>query len=134
VYFCSYRAYDMKEQKDARILYTHDALGGDLLYVFRVDVLELQMTVVYPTIGVVVVDIDVLGALMVAVDSNKLKRGLVAAAEHDGMDVVSRVADLLEEADKSRSFFGGVHESDVLSFSCRGCNKLLFTQAAAGLT
>jgi hypothetical protein len=134
VYCCSYRVYDMKEQKDARIRYTHDALGGVTPHVLRVDVLELQMTVVYSTINVAVVDIDVLGALMVAVNSNKLKRGLVAAAEPDGMEVVARVADLLEEADKSRSLFGGVHESEVLSFSCRGCGKLLFTQAAAGLT
>jgi hypothetical protein len=89
------------------------------------------MYFVYPTISVVVVHIDVFGALTVDVNSNKLKRGLVAAAEPDGMEVVARVADQLEEADKSRSLFGGVHESEVLSFSCRGCGKPTTPQTLA---
>jgi hypothetical protein len=66
------------------------------------------MTVAYPILNVVVVDIDVLSTLVVALSFDKLKRGLVITVELDRMDVVAYVADLLEKAGEPRSFFGGV--------------------------
>jgi hypothetical protein len=92
------------------------------------------MTVAYPIPNVVVVDIDVLSSLVVALSFNKLKRGLVITIELDRMDVVAYVANLLEEAGEPRSFFSGVRESDVLSFSCRGRDKFLFAQAVTNST
>jgi hypothetical protein len=66
----------------------------------------------------VVVDIDVYGALVVTLSFDKLKRGLVVAVELNKIDVVADVADLLKEAGKPCSLFGGVRESNVLSSSC----------------
>jgi hypothetical protein len=89
---------------------------------------------VYSILNVVVVDIDVLSALVVTLSFNKLKRGLVVTVELNRIDVVAYVANLLEEAGEPRSFFGGVRKSDVLSFSRRGCNKLLFARAVTNST
>jgi hypothetical protein len=50
---------------------------------------------VYPVLNVVVVDINVLSALVVTLSFNKLKRGLVVAIELDWMDVFADVANLL---------------------------------------
>jgi hypothetical protein len=50
------------------------------------------MTVVYPIFNVVVVDIEVLSALVVTLSFDKLKRWLVIAVELDRMDVVTHVA------------------------------------------
>jgi hypothetical protein len=51
------------------------------MHVLRADVLELQITVAYPFLYVVVVDIDVLSTLIVALSFDKLKRGLVITVE-----------------------------------------------------
>jgi hypothetical protein len=89
---------------------------------------------VYPILNVVVVDIDVFSALVVTLSFDKLERGLVIAVELDGVDVVADVADLLEEAGELCSFFGSVRESNVLSFCCRGRDKLLFARAVTDST
>jgi hypothetical protein len=44
-------------------------------HVLRNDVLELKMTVAYPILDVVVVDIDVLGALVVTFNSTSGSEG-----------------------------------------------------------
>jgi hypothetical protein len=75
-----------------------------------------------------------LSTLVVALSFNKLKRGLVITVELNRIDVVAYIANLLEEADKLRSFFSGVHKSNVLSFSCRGRDKLLFAQVVTNST
>jgi hypothetical protein len=92
------------------------------------------MTVAYPIPNIVVVDIDVFSTLVVALSFDKLKRGLVITIELDGMDVVAYVANLLEEAGEPCSFFSSVRKSNVLSFSCRGRDKLLFVQAVTDST
>jgi hypothetical protein len=76
----------------------------------------------------------VLSTLIVALSFDKLKRGLVITIELNRIDVVAYVANLLEEAGELRSFFSGVRKSNVLSFSCRGCDKFLFTQAVTNST
>jgi thiamine monophosphate synthase len=86
-----------------------------------------------PILDVVVVDIDVFGALVVT-SFDKLKRGLVVAVELDGIDVVADVADLLEEAGEPCSLIGGVRESDLPSCSCRGRDKLLVVRAVTDST
>jgi hypothetical protein len=50
------------------------------------------------------------------------------------MDVVAYIANRLEEAGELRSFFGSVRESNVLSFSRRGRDKLLFARAVTDST
>jgi hypothetical protein len=76
----------------------------------------------------------VLSTLIVALSFNKLKRGLVITIELNRIDVVTYIANLLEKVGKLRSFFSGVRKSNILSFSCRGCDKLLFTQAVINST
>jgi hypothetical protein len=90
---------------------------------------------VYPILNVVVVvDIDVFSALVVTLSLDKLKRGLVVAVELNKIDVVADVANLLEEAGELCSLFSGVRKSDVLSFSCRGRDKLLLAGAVTDST
>jgi hypothetical protein len=89
---------------------------------------------VYPILNVVVVDINVFSALVVTLSFDKLKRGLVIAVELNRVDVVADVADLLEEAGEPCSFFSSVRESNVLSFSYRGRDKLLFVRAVTDST
>jgi hypothetical protein len=81
---------------------------------------------VYSILNIVVVDINVFSTLIVILSFNKLKRELVIAVELNRVDVVADIANLLEEVGKLYSFFSSVRKSNVLSFSCRGCNKLLF--------
>jgi hypothetical protein len=76
----------------------------------------------------------VLSTLVVALSFNKLKQGLVITVELNRIDVVIYIANLLEEAGELHSFFSGVRKSNVLSFSYRGCNKLLFAQAVTNST
>jgi hypothetical protein len=97
-------------------------------------VLELKITVAYPILNVVIVNINVLSALIVTLGFNKLKRGLVIVIKLNRIEVIAYIAYLLEEAGKLRSFFSSVRKSNVLSFSCRGRNKFLFARAVIDST
>jgi hypothetical protein len=80
-------------------------------------VLKYKLAVVYLILNVIVVDINVFGALIVALTYNKLERGLVVTIELNRIDVFACVTNLLEELLKLRSFFCSVHKANVLSFS-----------------
>jgi hypothetical protein len=80
-------------------------------------------------LDVVVVNINVFSALIVARACHELDGGQVVAIELDRTEIVAKIANLLQQASKPRSFFGSVRKANVLSFSCRGCNKLLLARA-----
>jgi hypothetical protein len=88
----------------------------------------------YRILDVVVVEIDVFGALVVTPSFDKLKRGLVVAVKLNEIDIVADLVDLLEEVGELCSLIGGVRESDLPSFSCRGRDKLLFARAVTDST
>jgi len=68
-------------------------------------------------LDIVIVDIDVFSALMVALACYELDRGLVVAIELDRTNVDAVVANLLQRADEPGSFFGGKDKADVFGFS-----------------
>jgi hypothetical protein len=85
-------------------------------HVLGTNVLEYELAVVHLILNVMVVDINVFGALMVALTCDELEGGLVVTVELDRMDVFARVTDLPEEPLELRGFFCGVREADVLGF------------------
>jgi hypothetical protein len=80
-------------------------------------VLKYKLAVIYLILNIIVVDINVFSALIVALTRNKLERGLVITIELNRIDVFARVTNLLEELLKLRSFFCGVRKANILSFS-----------------
>jgi hypothetical protein len=80
-------------------------------------VLKYKLAVVHLILNVIVVDINVFGALIVALTCNKLERGLVVTIELNRIDVFTYVTNLLEELLKLCSFFCSVRKANVLSFS-----------------
>jgi hypothetical protein len=72
---------------------------------------------VHLILNVIVVDINVFSALIVALTCNKLEEELVVTIELNRIDVLTCVTNLLEELLKLRSFFCSVRKANVLSFS-----------------
>jgi hypothetical protein len=68
-------------------------------------------------LNIIVIDINVFSALIVALTYNKLEEGLVITIELNRIDVFTCVTNLLEELLKLRSFFCSVRKANVLSFS-----------------
>jgi hypothetical protein len=58
-------------------------------HVLGTDVLEQELSVVDLILDIMVVNINVFGALVVTLTRNELKGGLVVAVELDRMDVVA---------------------------------------------
>jgi hypothetical protein len=80
-------------------------------------VFKYKLAVVHLILNIIVVDINVFSALIVALTYNKLERGLVVTVELNRIDVLTCVTNLLEELLKLRSFFCSVRKANVLSFS-----------------
>jgi hypothetical protein len=80
-------------------------------------VLKYKLAVVHLILNVIVVDINVFSALIVALTYNKLEGELVVTVELYRIDVFAYVTNLLEELLKLRSFFCSVRKANVLSFS-----------------
>jgi ABC-type transporter Mla maintaining outer membrane lipid asymmetry permease subunit MlaE len=80
-------------------------------------VLEYKLAVVHLILNIIVVDINVFGALIVALTRNKLEGGLVVTIELNRIDVFAYITNLLEELLKLYSFFCSVRKANVLSFS-----------------
>jgi hypothetical protein len=80
-------------------------------------VFKYKLAVVHLILNVIVVDINVFSALIVALTRNKLERGLVITVELNRIDVFAYVTNLLEKLLKLRSFFCSVRKANVLSFS-----------------
>jgi hypothetical protein len=93
-------------------------------------VLKYKLAVIHLILNVIVVDINVFSALIVALTYNKLERGLVVTIELYRIDVFTYVTNLLEELLKLYSFFCSVRKANVLS----GSNKLLLARAVANYT
>jgi hypothetical protein len=68
-------------------------------------------------LNIIVVDINVFSALIVALTCNKLEGELVITIELNRIDVFTYVTNLLEELLKLYSFFCSVYKANVLSFS-----------------
>jgi len=64
-------------------------------------------------LNVVIVDIDVFSALIVALACYELDRGLVVVIELNRTNVVAVVANLLQQAGEPGSFFSGVGKANV---------------------
>jgi hypothetical protein len=80
-------------------------------------VFKYKLAVVHLILNVIVVDINVFSALIVALTYNKLERELVVTVEFNRIDVLACVTNLLEKLLKLRSFFCSVRKANVLSFS-----------------
>jgi ABC-type transporter Mla maintaining outer membrane lipid asymmetry permease subunit MlaE len=80
-------------------------------------VLKYKLAVVHLILNIIVVDINVFSALIVALTCNKLEGGLVVTIELYRIDVFTYVTNLLEELLKLYSFFCSVRKANVLSFS-----------------
>jgi hypothetical protein len=80
-------------------------------------VLKYKLAIVHLILNIIVVDINVFSALIVALTCNKLERGLVITIKLNRIDVFACVTNLLEELLKLRSFFYSVRKANVLSFS-----------------
>jgi hypothetical protein len=80
-------------------------------------VLKYKLAVVHLILNVIVVDINVFSALIVALTRNKLERELVITIEFNRIDVFAYVTNLLEELLKLYSFFCSVSKANILSFS-----------------
>jgi hypothetical protein len=80
-------------------------------------VFKYKLAVVHLILNVIVVDINMFGALIVALTCNKLEGELVITIEFNRIDVLTRVTNLLEELLKLYSFFCSVRKANVLSFS-----------------
>jgi hypothetical protein len=72
---------------------------------------------VHLILNVIVIDINVFSALIVAFTYNKLEGELVITIELNRIDVFACVTNLLEKLLKLRSFFCSVRKANVLSFS-----------------
>ena len=68
-------------------------------------------------LDVVVVDIDVFSALIVALACCELDRGLVVTVELYRTNIGALIANLLQQAGELGGFFGSVGKADVLGFS-----------------
>jgi hypothetical protein len=79
--------------------------------------LKYKLAVVYLILNIIVVDINVFSALIVALTYNKLERELVVTIELNRIDVFAYITNLLKELLKLRSFFCSVRKANVLSFS-----------------
>jgi hypothetical protein len=80
-------------------------------------VLKYKLAVVHLILNIIVVDINVFSALIVALTCNKLEGGLVVTIELSRIDVFTYITNLLEELLKLYSFFCSVRKASVLSFS-----------------
>jgi hypothetical protein len=80
-------------------------------------VLKYKLAVVHLILNVIVVDINVFSALIVALTCNKLERELVVTVELNRIDVFTYITNLLEKLLKLYSFFYSVRKANVLSFS-----------------
>jgi hypothetical protein len=86
-------------------------------HVLGTHVLKGEMAVFDLIFDVVVVDINVFGALIMVFACHRLDGRLVVIIELDKTNVVAIVANLLQQASKLGSFFSGVSQADVLCFS-----------------
>jgi hypothetical protein len=68
-------------------------------------------------LNIIVVDINVFSALIVALTYNKLEGELVITIEFNRINVFAYVTNLLEELLKLYSFFCSVYKANILSFS-----------------
>jgi hypothetical protein len=59
--------------------------------------LKYKLAVIYLILNIIVVDINVFSALIVALTCNKLKRELVITVELNRIDVFAYITNLLEE-------------------------------------
>jgi hypothetical protein len=80
-------------------------------------VLKYKLAIIHLILNIIVVDINVFSALIVAFTYNKLERELVITIELYRIDVFTYVTNLLEELLKLRSFFYSVRKANILSFS-----------------
>jgi hypothetical protein len=85
-------------------------------YILGTHVLKGEMAIFDLILDVVVVDIDVFSALIVALARCKLDRGLVITVELHGTNVGALIANLLQQAGKPGGFFSSVSEANVLCF------------------
>jgi ABC-type uncharacterized transport system involved in gliding motility auxiliary subunit len=80
-------------------------------------VLKYKLAVVYLILNIIVIDINMFSALIVALTRNKLERELVITIELNRIDVFTYITNLLEELLKLYSFFYSVRKANVLCFS-----------------
>jgi hypothetical protein len=80
-------------------------------------VLKYKLAIIHLILNVIVIDINVFSALIVAFTCNKLEGELVITIELNRIDVFACVTNLLEELLKLYSFFCSVRKANVLSFS-----------------
>jgi hypothetical protein len=71
-------------------------------------VLKYKLAIVYLILNIIVIDINVFSALIVALTYNKLERELVVTIELNRIDVFTYVTNLLEKLLKLYSFFCSV--------------------------
>jgi hypothetical protein len=80
-------------------------------------VLKYKLAIIYLILNIIVVDINVFSALIVALTYNKLERELLITIELNRIDVFTYITNLLEELLKLYSFFYSVYKANILSFS-----------------
>jgi hypothetical protein len=80
-------------------------------------VLKYKLAIMHLILNVIVVDINVFSALIVALTCNKLEGGLVVTIKFNRIDIFACVTNLLKELLKLRSFFCSVSKANILSFS-----------------
>jgi hypothetical protein len=81
------------------------------------NVLKYKLAIIYLILNIIVVDINVFSALIVALTYNKLERKLVITIELNRIEVLACVTNLLEELLKLSSFLSSIRKANILSLS-----------------